>query len=43
MTLKDQLALATKLAKEGAGRLKIMKETGLNREQTEEIKKRVKP
>ncbi len=43
MTPREQLELATKLAKEGAMRIKIVRETGLSAEQVNEIKKRVKP
>lgn len=43
MTPKQQLELATQLAKEGAMRSKIVRETGLTAEQVAEIIKRVKP
>ena len=43
MSPKEQLALATKLAKEGAMRVKIVRETGLTAEQVAEILRRVKP
>lgn len=43
MSLKEQLALAVRLAKEGAMRVKIVRETGLRADQVDEIRKRVKP
>lgn len=42
MTPKEQLDLAVRLAKEGALRSKIVRDTGLTAAQVEEIKKRVR-
>lgn len=43
MTMKDRLALAVKMAKQGALRGAIVRATGLTADQVHEIKERVKP
>lgn len=43
MTMKEKLAMASDLAKQGALRSHIVRMTGLTAEQVDEIKKRVKP
>ena len=43
MTIKEQLALAVDLAKQGALRSRIVRLTGLTADQVNEIIKRVRP
>lgn len=43
MTMKDRLALAVEMAKQGALRSAIVRATGLTADQVNEIKERVKP
>lgn len=43
MTMKEKLALAAEMAKQGALRSEIVRATGLTADQVNEIKERVKP
>jgi hypothetical protein len=43
MTMKEKLALATQMAKDGALRSAIVRATGLTADQVNEIKERIKP
>jgi hypothetical protein len=43
MTMKEKLALAIQMAKDGALRSAIVRATGLTADQINEIKERIKP